>query len=79
MYMKKILLISVFCLLLFALFAGPASARGGNSRPHNPPPWAMDDWKNDNRPPAAPEPATLTLIGMSASGVLGFIIGKKKK
>lgn len=30
-------------------------------------------------PPSAPEPLTLTLIGMGASGAAGYFLGKRKK
>ncbi len=32
-----------------------------------------------NPPPSAPEPLTLTLIGMGACGVAGFYLGRRKK
>ena len=58
----------IFFIILFG--AGIAYAKK--------PPWAGEDW-NPANPPSAPEPLSLTLIGMGASGVAGYIIGRRKK
>lgn len=33
----------------------------------------------NNPPPSAPEPLSLTLIGMGASGIAGYYLGRLKK
>lgn len=33
----------------------------------------------NNPPPSAPEPLSLTLIGMGASGFAGYYLGRRKK
>ena len=42
------------------------------------PPWAGDDW-NPSNPPSAPEPLSLSLIGMAACGAGGYYLGSRKK
>ena len=61
-----------YSIVFFIIFlgAGPVYAKK--------PPWAGEDW-NPSNPPSAPEPLSLTLIGMGASGVAGYVIGKRKK
>ena len=44
------------------------------------PDWAGEDWNPANpQPVSAPGPVTLTLIGMGASGAVGYYLGKRKK
>jgi LPXTG-motif cell wall-anchored protein len=72
--MRKQILPLFFLSLLFLvfLFVNPAYAKkppwagGGGGGPHNP-------------PPSAPEPLSITLIGMGASGAVGYFLGKRKK
>ena len=51
---------------LFAMGMFPESSE-------NPPPVM------NNPPPSAPAPLALLLVGMGASGVTGFYLGKRKK
>ncbi len=45
------------------------------------PPWAGGPGGPGDEPPpvSAPEPLTITLIGMGASAAAGYYLGKKKK
>jgi hypothetical protein len=79
MKIRLIIFMSVFSILL-NLFSGDiAFAKNGKPpKPHKPPPW-VDPNPIDPNPPAAPEPVSLILIGMGASGAIGYYLGKKKK
>ncbi len=43
------------------------------------PPWAGEPGGPHNPPPSAPEPISMILIGMGASGAAGYYLGKRKK
>ncbi len=60
-------------LLLISLASNPAYAKK--------PPWAGEPGgpKDYDPPPSAPEPISMILIGMGASGVAGYYLGKRKK
>ena len=64
----------LFCMIATLVFLfvleGPSMAKK--------PPWAGEDW-NPSSPPVAPEPMALTLIGMGASGAVGYYLGKRKR
>lgn len=72
--MKKksayILILFLFLMFLF-LTGNPAYA--------DKPPWSGGPGGPKDQPPAAPEPFSLVLIGMGASGAAGYIIGRRKK
>jgi hypothetical protein len=69
---KQILSMSLFIvLLLLFMFVNPAYAKK--------PPWAGNPGGPHNPPPSAPEPISMILIGMGASGVAGYYLGKRKK
>ncbi|MBN1907873.1 MAG: hypothetical protein JW927_22545 [Deltaproteobacteria bacterium] len=78
---KLLILVSLFFILFFNDFQ--IFAMGIFPPPENPPwerkppPW-VDPTPDDPAPPAAPEPISLALIGMGASGVVGYYLGKKK-
>jgi hypothetical protein len=76
--MKKnlIVIMSIFMILMNFYYLDIAFAKNDN-KTHQPPPWANND-KNKHSPPAAPEPITLSLIAMGASGLTGYFIGRKK-
>lgn len=82
--MKKRSLLTIFFIaIVFFLFIGSISAyaMGRFPRPDerpDPPPWRNPD-PTDPSPPSAPEPLTIILIGMGASGAAGYYIGKRKK
>ncbi len=71
---KQILSILFFVLLiLISLVSNPAYAKK--------PPWAGGPGgpKDYDPPPSAPEPISMILIGMGASGAAGYYLGKRKK
>jgi hypothetical protein len=79
----KILLIitSFFLLLSFSLSDNSYAQKikpPKPPKPHKPPPW-IDPTPINPNPPAAPEPVSLILIGMGASGAVGYFLGKKNK
>jgi LPXTG-motif cell wall-anchored protein len=71
--MKKHILTVFFWLVLFLITVvlNPAYAKK--------PPWAGEPGGPHNQPPSAPEPFSMTLLGMGASGVVGYYLGKRKK
>jgi LPXTG-motif cell wall-anchored protein len=81
MKMRLIILMFVFPILLNFSYGDIAFAKKEDKPPkdHGPPPWANNDKDKGRKPPAAPEPIALTLIGMGASGIVGYYLGKKKK
>lgn len=66
----KWLLSCVFLLGLFVFTQDPALA--------DKPPWSGGPGSPKDYP-EAPEPVTLTLIGMGASGAFGYYLGKRKR
>ncbi len=69
-----IILIITFVIMLFILNSFQLFAMGVLPRPprRNPP-------VQINPPPTAPEPLSLTLIGMGVSGIAGFYLGRRRK
>jgi hypothetical protein len=61
--------------------AGLVTAATGSVALANKPPWAGGGGGGPHDPPpvSAPEPLTLTLIGMGASGLVGYFLGKRKR
>ena len=71
--MKKLTLHVLFYLVLISLSLLPNYAYAKR------PPWASPDPWTPSNPPSAPEPVSMILIGMGASGVVGYYIGRRKK
>jgi hypothetical protein len=72
--MKKITMqLMPFMFMLIVVFLVSTTAFGGK------PPWAGGPGGPKDQPPVyAPEPITISLIGMGASAVAGYYLGKKK-
>ncbi len=71
-YVKS--LIITFLVLLAFLSNSPLFAMGILPKPPVKKPPVIN-----NPPPSAPAPIALTLIGIGASGVAGFYLGRRKK
>lgn len=75
--LKMILFPILVFLILFLTGGTPAYSMGFWPPPqYDPPPW--EDPDPYDPPPSAPEPLSLILIGMGASGAAGYFIGKRK-
>jgi LPXTG-motif cell wall-anchored protein len=68
------LFIITLIIYLFVLFDSQLFAMGILPKPPVKKPPVIN-----NPPPSAPEPLSLTLIGMGASGVAGYYLGRRKK
>ena len=76
MRLKTVLIILLPVLFFFIMLSSHVIAMGILPKlPIKKPPVI----NNPPPPPSAPEPLTLTLIGMGASGAAGYFLGKRKK
>jgi len=62
----------------FAAKPSPVSSKEKIRLDKGKPPWAQPFGPKDQPPVHAPEPITITLIGMGASAAAGYYFGKKK-
>jgi hypothetical protein len=71
--MRKQNISVLFCMVLVLIYLGsnPAYAKK--------PPWAGHPGGPHNPPPSAPEPLSMVLIGMGATGAAGYYLGRRKK